>query len=502
MLYAAVIIVVLGIGLGLLAGLRPGWIDSSVLVISSMAAAVPAFVAAIVLIAVFAVSLGWFPTIGVGEGFLGHLEHLTLPAVALALSSVAVVARVTRTAIREEVEREHVQTAISRGIPQHLVVTRHVLRNAAIPITTVTGVTIASLIAISSVVETSFGLNGLGQYLVKSAQGKDIAVVQGISLVLVVAFVIVNVVVDAMYAVLDPASSSERGPHERRRHRHRPRRRHDGDPSPCPSRRDCVGLRRRGRARRHDRHHRAGAHATRPEPGRPGAGVDRSGGGAPARSRRPGPGRAVPGPGRRAVLAARAAAHRGPLHAGGFGARSCLRVARGAVDTTVSAGLDILFAFPGVLLAALTAAVFGAGLWAAVLAMAVAYTPFVARLLRSAMLKERSQPYITALEVQGLGATAICVRHLLPNVFPFMVAQASILFGYAVLDLAVISYLGIGVQPPNPDWGVMISENQSGILLGYPMPALVAGVCIVVVVVAMNLLGERLLERAGKEGGR
>lgn len=174
----------------------------------------------------------------------------------------------------------------------------------------------------------------------------------------------------------------------------------------------------------------------------------------------------------------------------------------GMVDTTVSAGLDILFAFPGVLLAALTAAVFGAGMWAAVLAMAVAYTPFVARLLRSAMLKERNQPYITALEVQGLGATAICLRHVLPNVFPFIVAQASILFGYAVLDLAVISYLGIGVQPPNPDWGVMISENQSGILLGYPLPALCAGACIVAVVVAMNLLGERLLERAGKDGGR
>lgn len=174
----------------------------------------------------------------------------------------------------------------------------------------------------------------------------------------------------------------------------------------------------------------------------------------------------------------------------------------GAVDTSVSAGLDILFAFPGVLLAALTAAVFGAGLWAAVLALAVAYTPFVARLLRSAMLKERSQPYITALEVQGFGTVAIWVRHLLPNVFPFIVAQASILFGYAVLDLAVISYLGIGVQPPNPDWGVMISENQSGILLGDALPALCAGGCIVAVVVAMNLLGERLLERTGAEGSR
>ncbi|HJQ07368.1 MAG TPA: ABC transporter permease [Nocardioides sp.] len=172
----------------------------------------------------------------------------------------------------------------------------------------------------------------------------------------------------------------------------------------------------------------------------------------------------------------------------------------GMVDATVGAGLDILFAFPGVLLAALAAAVFGAGIGAAVIAMAVAYTPFVARVLRSAMLKERSQPYIAALEIQGLGAFRICVRHLLPNVFPFMVAQASILFGYAVLDLAVISYLGIGVQPPHPDWGVMISENQSGILLGYPLPALSAGLCIVAVVVAMNLLGERLLQRA--EGGR
>lgn len=203
-LYAAVLIVVIGIGLGVLAGLRPGWIDSTVLVVSSMAAAVPAFVAAIVLIAVFAVGLGWFPTIGVGEGIVDHFWHLTLPAIALALSSVAVVARVTRTAIREEAAREHVQTAISRGIPQHFVITRHVLRNAAIPITTVSGVTIASLIAISSVVETSFGLNGLGQYLVKSAQSKDIAVVQGISLVLVVSFVFVNVVIDLMYAALDP----------------------------------------------------------------------------------------------------------------------------------------------------------------------------------------------------------------------------------------------------------------------------------------------------------
>lgn len=205
--YASVLIVLAGIGLGLLAGLRPGWLDTSVLVVSSLAAAVPAFVAAIVLTLLFAVSVRWFPTLGTGDGLLGNIRHLTLPAVALAISALSIVARVTRTAIREEAAKEHVQTAISRGIPQHFVVTRHVLRNAAIPITTVTGITIASLIATSSVVETAFGLNGLGQYLVRSAQSKDLAVVQGISLILVTAFVVVNLVVDLLYAVLDPRVS-------------------------------------------------------------------------------------------------------------------------------------------------------------------------------------------------------------------------------------------------------------------------------------------------------
>jgi len=88
------------------------------------------------------------------------------------------------------------------------------------------------------------------------------------------------------------------------------------------------------------------------------------------------------------------------------------------------------------------------------------------------------------------------LRHLIPNIAPLMVAQATILFGYAMVDLAAISFLGLGVQPPTANWGVMISENQTGILQGYPLPALAAGVCIVVVVIAVNILGERLFEQA------
>jgi peptide/nickel transport system permease protein len=168
----------------------------------------------------------------------------------------------------------------------------------------------------------------------------------------------------------------------------------------------------------------------------------------------------------------------------------------GWYDAAVSAGIDVLFAFPGILLAVLAAAVFGPSLFAASIALSVAYTPYVARVVRGASLRERAQQYIAALEVQGFSGFVICARHLVPNVVPLIVAQGTILFGYAMVDLAAVSFLGLGVQPPAANWGVMISENQVGIPQGYPLPALAAGACIVAVVIAFNVLGERLFEQA------
>jgi peptide/nickel transport system permease protein len=169
---------------------------------------------------------------------------------------------------------------------------------------------------------------------------------------------------------------------------------------------------------------------------------------------------------------------------------------RGATDAVISSGLDILFAFPGILLAVLATTVFGAGLVAAAIVLSVAYMPYVAWVLRGAALKERGQPYVAALEVQGASGPSICLRHIVPNMMPLIVAQATIMFGWAMVDLAAISFLGLGTQPPAPNWGVMISENEVGVLQGYPLPAISAGVCIVVVVIAFNILGERLYERA------
>lgn len=168
----------------------------------------------------------------------------------------------------------------------------------------------------------------------------------------------------------------------------------------------------------------------------------------------------------------------------------------GRFDRWVSAGLDVLFAFPAIVLAIIVSVIVEPSLMSATIALSIAYTPYIARVLRSAALRERARDYIAALEVQGLRAWVICVRHLGRNLLPLIVAQGAVLFGYAMVDLAAISFLGLGVRPPQADWGVMVSTGQSGVLQGYPMESLSAGVCIIAVVIAVNILGERLTERA------
>jgi peptide/nickel transport system permease protein len=199
-----VLILVVGLLVGIGAGLRPGKVDASMMLAATAAMAVPAFVAAVVLITVFAVDAGWFPVFGSGRGFGDRLWHLTLPAAALALSAVAYVARLSRAAVRRELGSEHVQAAISRGLPRRSVLRRHVVRNAMIPIVTVAGLTVGGLIAGAVVVEQAFQLNGLGSYLVEAVGSKDFPVVQAICLILVAAFVVINTLVDILYSLLDP----------------------------------------------------------------------------------------------------------------------------------------------------------------------------------------------------------------------------------------------------------------------------------------------------------
>jgi peptide/nickel transport system permease protein len=169
----------------------------------------------------------------------------------------------------------------------------------------------------------------------------------------------------------------------------------------------------------------------------------------------------------------------------------------GWFDNLISRALDVLFAFPGLVLAITVAALFGTGFVTPVVALSLAFVPVIARVMRAAALRERSLPYIDALRVQGFSSWHICLRHLLPNLAPLLVVQAAIGFGYAMIDLASISFLGLGLQPPAADWGLMIANGQPSILAGYPQQSIAAAVAVVVTVVAFTALAERLALRFG-----
>ncbi|MEV4689326.1 ABC transporter permease [Microbacterium sp. LWH3-1.2] len=171
----------------------------------------------------------------------------------------------------------------------------------------------------------------------------------------------------------------------------------------------------------------------------------------------------------------------------------------GWIDAVLGRLFDVLFAFPSLLIAIMAVALFGKGLVAPVIAMSIAYAPFVARLTRSLIAAERTRPYVAAYRVQGFGGAWIALRRVLPNVTPIVGAQSTLNFGYVLAELAALSFLGLGVQPPTADWGAMINEAQAGLIGGHFLPAIVPAVAVVVVVVAVNIIGEELSDRIGGE---
>lgn len=210
-LYTAVLIVVVGLVLGVAAAIKGGRTDASVMVVTAAMSALPAFVAALVLLFVFAGLLGWFPTFGAGGPGIGsRIWHLTLPAVALAISYVGLMARITRTSVRAQLGADHVASANLRGLDARYVFRHHVARNAAVPILTYSGVLVAGLLVTSQLVESVFGLNGIGSLIVDSVKNLDMAVVQAVTLLVVCAFILTNLIVDLITPIIDVRLRTER----------------------------------------------------------------------------------------------------------------------------------------------------------------------------------------------------------------------------------------------------------------------------------------------------
>ncbi|UUU36373.1 ABC transporter permease [Streptomyces sp. CA-210063] len=208
--YATLLFVVLGVGAGVLAAVRQStWVDSAVVGGTTLAASVPSFVAAIALVSVFGVQLGWFPVTGSGNGFAGTVHHLTLPALSLALGALALISRVTRQAMADAAASDHVEAARASGIPEREIVRRHVLRNALGPIVTMCGLVMAGMLAGTVVVETAFGMSGIGSLLVGAINTHDFPVAQAVLLLMVTGYIAVTTVVDLVHPLLDPRVREE-----------------------------------------------------------------------------------------------------------------------------------------------------------------------------------------------------------------------------------------------------------------------------------------------------
>jgi peptide/nickel transport system permease protein len=199
----------LGAGLAIPAGVysatrRDRWQDRAVGVVSLFGLSFPNFALGPILIVVFAIGLGWLPVSGAGVGGVDFLRHLVLPAITLGLGVAAILTRMVRTSMLEELGQDYVRTARAKGLPEHTVVYRHALRNALNPVLTVLGLQFGSLLAGAIVTETIFGWPGLGRLTLSAISNRDYALVQGCILAVGLTYVAVNLVTDWMYWFTDP----------------------------------------------------------------------------------------------------------------------------------------------------------------------------------------------------------------------------------------------------------------------------------------------------------
>jgi peptide/nickel transport system permease protein len=195
----------MGVPLGVLAAVRRRTsLDRSIVGVSVLGVSAPAFATGILLLYVFAVRLGWFPVFGQGSGFFDRLWHLTLPAIALGLTGMGLILRLTRAGTAAALEQDYVAFARARGVDQGRILRSYVVRNALVPIVTGGGLILAYMLAGAVLVEVTFALPGIGSLLVESITAKDIPVVQGLTLLIAFFVVIINLIVDLLYLLIDP----------------------------------------------------------------------------------------------------------------------------------------------------------------------------------------------------------------------------------------------------------------------------------------------------------
>ncbi|MGH2548922.1 MAG: nickel ABC transporter permease [Thermomicrobiales bacterium] len=191
---------VMGVPIGIASALKKGsWLDAALMTVALIGVSIPSFWLALIALSVFSFNLGWFPATGIGGW-----KHMVLPALVLGIGEASIIARMVRTSMVEVLRQEYVVVARAKGLRNRLVVGRHALRNALIPVITALGMEFGYLIGGAVVLETVFARPGIGRLIVDGILERDYPIVQGAVLFVAVLYIVINIVVDVSYAWLDP----------------------------------------------------------------------------------------------------------------------------------------------------------------------------------------------------------------------------------------------------------------------------------------------------------
>lgn len=207
-LFSQLVSIIIAIPLGILAAWKANtWVDRVVMVIAVLGLAIPSFWLGANLIWVFSVKLHWFPAIGyvpISEGIVPWIKSITLPSISVGFISAALIARMTRASMLEVLREDYVRTARAKGLGETVVLLRHAFKNASIPVVTIIGIGIAGLVSGLVVTEAIFAIPGVGRLIVDAVTRRDYPVIQGVILMVTVAYVLINLIVDLIYGYLDP----------------------------------------------------------------------------------------------------------------------------------------------------------------------------------------------------------------------------------------------------------------------------------------------------------
>ena len=528
-LLGLIVSMVIAVPLGMLAATRPGsLVDHACRIITTAGVSLPVFFTGLMLVYVFYYLLGWAPAplgrldvffspppqvtgfylidsliAGDFEPFRSALKQLILPALTLAIFSLAPIARMTRASMLAVLASDFVRTARASGLSPSTVIVTYAFRNAMLPVITTLGMVFSFLLGANVLVEKVFAWPGIGSFAVEALIASDFAPVQGFVLTMAVMYVLLNLIIDILYGVIDPRVRLKDGwKHEHRRacRRTRRARAHRGPRRDLPACALCA---------RREQGHGLCLRSVRP---------DRVGGrcsgpiSCPTIRWRATPRAALKPPscthwfgtdqlGRdvfsRVIVATRldffiAVASVALVFLMGGLAGVAAGFFGGWTDRIVGRIADTIMAFPLFVLAMGIVAALGNTVQNIIIATAIVNFPLYARVARAEANVRREAGFVQAARLSGNGEFRILLAQMLPNIMPIMIVQMSLTMGYAILNAAGLSFIGLGVRPPTAEWGIMVAEGAAFMVSGEWWIALFPGLALMVAVFCFNLLGDGL----------